>query len=223
MMGAGAMAVHSKGAATCILARYQKAVYVHYAAHRLNLCVMKACGIQAVSNMMQTADSIFRFFSNSQKRQLALEKWIDSTLPKEERRRKLKEMCQTKWVKRHEAFELFIDLFLTTVSCLEDIVHAPVSEWNRETRANAQSFLLALSQVSFIVALVLTQKVLGYTKQLSVKLQGRYADIARAHSDIELVKSTLEGIRSEVDNFHQRIYDEVLRFGSIIDVNESIP
>ena len=135
--GAGAMAGHTRGAAARILAKYPKAIYVHCAAHRLNLCVMKACSIQVVNNMMQTADSVSRFFNNSPKRQLALEKWIDSVLPEEERRKKLKEMCRTRWIERHEAFEVFIDLFLPTVSCLKDIVHAPVADWNRETRSDA--------------------------------------------------------------------------------------
>ena len=39
--------------------------------------------------MMQTADSVSRFFSNSPKRQLALEKWIGKLLP-EEKRSKMK-------------------------------------------------------------------------------------------------------------------------------------
>ena len=107
---------------------------------------MKACSIQVVSNMMQTADAISRFFNTSPKRQLALEKWIDSVLPEEEWRKKLKKMCRTRWVERHKAFEVFIDLFLPIVRCLEDIVHAPVADWNKETRTDAQSYLLALYQ-----------------------------------------------------------------------------
>ncbi len=75
--GAGAMAGKSKGAASRIMQKYPKALYTHCAAHRLNLCVMKCCSIREVSNMMDTADKISRFFNNSPKRQLALEKWID--------------------------------------------------------------------------------------------------------------------------------------------------
>ena len=37
--------------------------------------------------------------------------------------------------------------------------------------------------LSFFVALVLTQKVLAYTKGLSVKLQGRYVDVVHAYKD----------------------------------------
>lgn len=71
------------------------------------------------------------------------------------------------------------------VSCLEEIVLSSSGESNRETRFDAQSLLLALSQFSFIVTLVATQSVLAYTKGLSVKLQGPYVDIACAHREIE--------------------------------------
>ena len=64
--------------------------------------------------MMQTADNVCRFFSNSPKRQLALEKWI-SQICSEEKRKCLKEMCRTRWVERHEVFEVFSDLFLPIV------------------------------------------------------------------------------------------------------------
>ena len=220
--GAGAMAGKTRGAASRIISKYPKALYTHCAAHRLNLCVMKCCSIREVSNMMQTADRISRFFSNSPKRQLFLEGWIESVLP-EENRKKLKELCRTRWVERHEAFEVFSDLFMPTVCCLEAIVYSPPSDWNRETRSDAQSLLLAMSQFSFIVALVLTQKVVAYTKGLSVKLQGRYVDVVRAHRDIDTVKTTVRGVRSRVDEFHAQVYRQALMLGQTIDVVETAP
>lgn len=86
------MAGHTKGVAACIRAEYPKASYSHCASHRLNLCIVKCCNIREVNNMIQTADSISRFFKHSPKRQLALERWIDDIL-QGEKRHKLKEMC----------------------------------------------------------------------------------------------------------------------------------
>ena len=206
--GAGSMSGSVRGAAARICADHPKALYVHCAAHRLNLCIMKCCSIREISNMIQTVGSVARFFNNSPKRQLSLEKWISEVLPTEEKRRKLKDLCRTRWVERHEAYEVFIDLFLPLISCLEEIARASPSEWNRDTRSEAHSFLVALSQFSFIVTLVITEKILAYTKGLSIKLQGRYIDAVRAHSDIESVKSTLSRCRSQVDDFHKRLYEE---------------
>ena len=92
----------------------------------------------------------------------------------------MKDLRRTRWVERHEAYEVFIDLFLPLIS-LEEIVRASPAEWNRETRSVAHSYLLALSQFSFIVTLVVTQKILAYTKGLSIKLQGRYIDALRQY------------------------------------------
>ena len=62
-----------------------------------------------------------------------------------------------------------------------------------------------------VVICVITQRILAYTRGLSVKLQGRYIDAVRAHTDIESVKSVLKGCRSQVDDFHQQLYEEVVR------------
>ena len=220
--GAGAMAGRSKGAAARITSQYPKAVYTHCAAHRLNLCVVKCCSVREVSNMMQTADAVARFFSNSPKRQLALETWIDDIF-QDEKRKKLKEMCRTRWVERHEAFEIFADLFLPTVSCLEAIANASTAEWNRESRSDAQSLVLSMLRFSFILALVATQRVLAYTKGLSVKLQGPYVDVAHAHREIETVKTTLQGVRANVKSFHAHIYTQASLIAQSVDTEESTP
>lgn len=39
---------------------------------------------------------------------------------------------------------------------------APVAEWNRENRTDAQSYLLVQFQFTFILALLLTRRVLGF-------------------------------------------------------------
>ena len=44
--GAGALAGYSKGVTTHILNKFPKALYTHYAAHRLNLCAVKCCSIR---------------------------------------------------------------------------------------------------------------------------------------------------------------------------------
>ena len=164
--GAGSMSGHTKGAAARISAMYPKALCTHCASHRLNLCIVKSCSNCEVTNMMEVVDSISHFFNNSPKRQLELEKWIAAVLPGEDKRRKLKMLCRTQWVERHDAYEVFTDLFMVIVSCLEQIANAPPAEWNRETRSEAQSFLLAVLQFSFIVTLTVTQKILAFTRRL---------------------------------------------------------
>jgi len=57
-----------------------------------------------------------------------------------------------------------IELFLLVVSCLEAIANGHYDQWNRESRTHAHSLFLGMYQFTFLVALVLTQKILAYTK-----------------------------------------------------------
>ena len=77
------------------------------------------------------------------------------------------------------------------------------NDWNRDTRADAQSHFLTLSRFPFIIALM--KDVLAHTKALSTRLQGRYIDIVKAYKEVEFVKSTLKGARDGVDGFHMMI------------------
>ena len=92
-----------------------------------------------------------------------------------------------------------------------------------DSRSDAQSYFLAMSQFSFIFSLVLTQNVIGYTKGLSVKLQGPYTDVARAYSEIEVVKAALGRCRSKVDSFHAQIYNRAVIIAKNVDVQEVMP
>ena len=219
--GAGAMAGKSRGAAARIQEAFPKAIYTHCAAHAPNLCVVKCCSIAEIKNMMDTAESICRFFSNSPKRQLALEKWINVT-QEGERRSKLKSICKTRWVERHEAFEVFIDLFEALVCCFEDIKDSS-AEWSRDSRADAQSLFLALSRFSFICVLVITKVVLAYTKVPSIKLQGRYVDVVSAYNLVSVVLTALKSAREDVDSVHASMYDRALQIASKVHVQESLP
>ena len=62
--GAGNMAGKYRGAAMTIQSRCQ-AVYVHCAAHALNLCVVAACSVQLVKNMMATMVEICLQFTKA--------------------------------------------------------------------------------------------------------------------------------------------------------------
>jgi len=172
--------------------------------------------------MMQTADAIARFFKFSPKRQLALERWIEDVLAGE-KRKKVKELCRTRWVERHDAFEVFCDLYLPIICCFESIAGSSGSEWNRDTRSAAQSFLLAMSQFSFIVTLVATHNVLVYIKGLCITPQGPYVDVARAHREITNVKETLRKVRSNVDNFHSRIHSLAMVIARSVGVDGCVP
>ena len=218
--GAGAMAGKNIGAAIRILELYPKALFILCAVHVLYLCIVKCCSIPDIRNTMDIADCISRFFAYSPKRQLCLEKSIHD-VPEGEHRKRLKSVCKTRWAERHEAFEIFLNFFQPLVHCLEEIRDSP--GWNQESKRDAQSQLLALTRFSFIFSLVVTKEVLGFSKVLSIKLQGRCIDAVRAYHDVNLVKDTLKSARATVDQFHSRIYKVALDITNKVNVEESQP
>ena len=116
--GAGSMAGATKGVAARISQQYPKACYVHCASHVLNLCIVQSASVPDIRNMMDVASGVARFFNNSPKRQMALDKYIEDLHSRDSqssKRKKLKELCQTRWVERHDAFEAFSELFESTV------------------------------------------------------------------------------------------------------------
>ena len=83
--------------------------------------------------------------------------------------------------------------------------------------------ILSLTRFPFIFALVVTKEVLGYTKALSTKLQGRYIDVVRAYNEVSFVQEVLESARKDVDSFHNRIYAAALSIAGKVNVDQSLP
>jgi len=69
-----------KGVTARISEQYPKALYTNCASHVLNLCIVSCCSIPDVRNTMDMAECVHRFFDNSLKCQLALERWITGVL-----------------------------------------------------------------------------------------------------------------------------------------------
>lgn len=139
----------TKGIAARISTQHPKALYTHCAAHRLNLCVVKCCSIREVSNMMEPADSITRFSITHQSDSL---NWRNGLLTSVQMR---KSSVNLKKCAKPDGWNVMRLLMccrlIPALSCLEEIYH--VVHHPKDTRHEAQSYLLALSQFSFIVAI----------------------------------------------------------------------
>ena len=171
---------------------------------------------------MNLADSIARFFNNSPKRQIALTTAIEECCA-EQRRTKLKEMCRTRWVERHDAFEVFKQLYVPIVRCLQLMCGDDAQKWNQDTRKDANSMLLGITQFPFVITLVSTHHVMAYSKALCVGLQGRAIDIVKAHNCINLVQKSLQNVREKIDDFSATWFEEARKLAEDVGVTPSIP
>ena len=104
-----------------IMGKNSKALYVHCNAHILNV---QACTVSSIRIMNHT---VTYFFRNSPKRQMFLEQVIDKCTKVV----KVKDLCRTHWIYRHESLLKmyctfsFIYSFVVTMNCMSVI--KPVS------------------------------------------------------------------------------------------------
>ena len=162
-----------------------KALYFHCASHCLSLCVVKACGLSCVKNMMATLKELSLFFSLSPKRQRKLEEVIEESQA-DAGKKKLVDLCRTRWVEKHKALETFSDLYSVVHDCLGQMCEDS-DRWDSETLTKATGFLHTIASSSFIAAFVIVRNCLRYLKPLTVKLQKKAKDIVQAYSEIKNV------------------------------------
>ena len=105
---------------------------------------------QSVRNMMGTLVKICLFFSNSPKRQLEFETHIQSI--EGARAKKLVSMCNTRWVARLDALEVFFELYPAVVRTFEVISEGGSEGWNAESCRAADSLLICITKFQFVIS-----------------------------------------------------------------------
>ena len=204
--GAGAMAGLIKGVSARIQAQFPLAIYTHCFSHRLNLVIVNACQVQAVRNAMGVISKISLFFEHSPKRQTALEAKIKET-EQPNKKKRLLDLCRTRWVYRHEALENFGQFYEVIVDLFEDIRSSP-QEWNRDTVTDASTLLNAMVKFEFLMSFIVLWKGLTIVKPLSVSLQSSSIDICKAYKYVTKTKESLKSIRDDVSSHHSKWFAE---------------
>ena len=90
------------------------AFYTHCQGHQLNLWVVKACSIPQIRNANGVISEIAKFYNYSPKRQHFFEHVIDADSPTETKK-KLKDLCKTRWVQRIDSYTVFYDLYASII------------------------------------------------------------------------------------------------------------
>jgi hypothetical protein len=160
---------------------------------------------------------VVTFFRQSSKRSAILEETIvahetsaNETAKKNEESMKtlnlpkhLKRLCDTRWVERHDSVKTFTLLYKPIVDSLSTI-----SQWRDSAAASASSYMAGLQKPEFLVAMLVMNRVLGITKQLSVSLQQVNKDLSRCISEVEQVKKIIQKFRDNADGEFAEIINE---------------
>ena len=213
--GAASMAGEKNGCASHILQVNSKALYTHCFSHRLNLAVSKSCTIPLVRDMMSHIKSISYFFNASEKRQCLLAKNIETHCSNSSRK-KLLDVCRTRWVARIDGMALFEELFVAIVFTLEEMSLA-----KGDTSRDASSFLKLIHDFHFIVTLVVTRSVLDRTLPATQLLQTKNADIIDGLNVISSLKELARAMLVDAKEYHTDWYSRALELAEKVNVQES--
>ena len=164
--GAGGMAGKVNGLLEIVLQSNMLTLYTHCHSHRLNLVVTSLARIIGLRNNMNAIKVISYFFSLSPKREEHLEKVIKENFSKVTKKKFL-DVCRTRWLERIDGVDLFEDLFLATLTTLEDIFFNLKGKYNKATSVKANSFLKLIFIFDFFVKLVISRHNLDYTNSVT--------------------------------------------------------
>ncbi|XP_071499956.1 uncharacterized protein [Diadema antillarum] len=119
--GASSMASQQVGVAAKVREQAPHAEYFHCAMHMLNLCATKTTEVVPVRNCLDTIQQITAFFNSSAKRVKHLEAEIDKAGIDHHQRKRLKTLCQTRFLERHEAVINLLSLLPHVISTLDQM------------------------------------------------------------------------------------------------------
>ena len=225
--GAGSMSGRLNGCQAKFREIVPKALYFHCSSHKLNLVLSKASSVSSIHCMLSDLKSLGIFFKYSPKRQRHLETSVDelnskkaaaneSLIPK----LKLKLLCETRWVECHTALNDFNLLYEAVVYTLESISINIDKKWDAKSVTEANSLLHAITSDSFIVAFQTNLYFFGYTKGLSVLLQGSHLDILTAFEEVASVKQELRSIRDQAELDFKTTYKASIEMAQLAGKDE---
>ena len=105
----------------------------------------------------------------------------------ESKRQRLKTICATRWVERHDAILVFMELIEAVVACLEELTLVP-----GETGSKANQLVHVCTSFDFIYSCTVLEYPSALFLTVSKQLQSPTMDLAEVCSLIENVVSILE-------------------------------
>jgi len=185
---------------------YPLAKYTHCCNHVLNLVISASSQLPVIRNAMATISDICVFLSRSAQRVSIfrdnVEREVSSSASS---RQKLKSICATRWVERHDSIIIFVTLLPAVVSTLEEL-----QQENKqvEVATKAATLLNSVQKCTFLIAALVMQHTSGIILPVSKLLQKKELDIFAAIELIDGVLDILRQNRSNCENVFHKIFDQ---------------
>jgi len=183
---------------------YPWAIYTHCCNHVLNLVISTSSQLPGIRNAMATISDICVFLSRSAQRvsifQDNVAREISSSTSS---RRKLKPICATRSVERHDSIIIFVTLLPAFVSKIEEL-----QQENKQVEvvAKAETLLNSIQKCTLLIAALVMQHTSGIILLVAKLLQGKEFDISAL---TELIDSMLDIIRQKRSNY-KNVFHKIL-------------
>ena len=200
--GASNMSGKVSGVQARVKELYPLAMYTHCSSHVFNLSINSGSKLRIIDNTLSTIGDVCTFLSCSPHRVHALQDNITTEVPTASHQR-LKPLCPTRWVERHDSIIIFLELFPAIVKTLRKFQEIfRVSD-------KATSLLNSIEKCSFVVACFVLEKFSGLFLPLSKMLQKKDLDIFSANELIESLIKSLEDDRADGDVSFGKVFEKV--------------
>jgi len=203
--GASAMSAVFNGVQAIISNEHPAALYVHCSSHCLNLTLSAACKLSDIRNAHGIVGEVADFFSRSAKRVTLFLKCVEELVP-EMKRKKLVQLCETRWVERHDAIITFVQLFARILAAIIDKCQL----LDANTGAKASMLGHSIRTPQFIVAVVVLENILSVTLP-SKALQSVTIDLIHALSIIKCAHNLLLQKRHEAEESFTDIWQQATK------------
>ncbi|KAL4153397.1 hypothetical protein QTP88_001230 [Uroleucon formosanum] len=174
-------------------------------------------GYDGAAAMSGSVESIYNFF-NSPKRQNILTTSIQNIVPISSHT-KLKQLCPTRWVQRHDSVIIYLELQDAVIDALEKI-----SSWpDKNTSSSANQLHFVINNFEFQITIQIISTVFAVSLPLSKLLQTPGFDLSHVINMADNSINVLKEMRKNVEKDFKLIFERAEIFCKNSNINISLP
>lgn len=207
-----------------LIEKYPQAVLTLRSTRTLNVSLANSMALSGAQLVMATFKKIESFFSQSEILQLELEHAISIFYPdKEDKANELKEICRSGWTKRHDAFEVAVDILEALLLCVDSVHDNEDMRWSDQVTHDALDISKALADFEFVMALVVLKNTTTLTRAFGMNVQGNAPDAHFAATSLQAVLHFLKEVSDNIDVYHEFWYDEAVNLANAMEIPVKVP
>ena len=196
-------------------------MYTHCCNHVLNLVISTSSQLPVIRNVMATISDkcvfLSRFAQGASIFPDNVEREVSGSASPQQ---KLKPICATRWVERHDWIIVFVTLLPAVISTLEQL-----QQENKqvEVATKAATFLNAVQKCTILIATLVVQHTSGIFLPVSKLLQRKELDVFAVIVLNDSVLDILRQNRSNCENVFHKIFDQAKNECEKYDASLLIP